>query len=138
LTPSRTIAFAGDHSATFTVAYFDQGNGSFGVQYDDGSSDPYRSASPSIPLNNTNTWKTATVSASDVHVGGKQHSSADFRLRNGSGQVTVHSVVVSITGAWSCTPTSGLTDGQHVLSAKSTDVTGLSATSASVPVTVQA
>jgi hypothetical protein len=190
-----TIAFAGDYAATFTVSYFDQGNGSFAVQYDDGSNDPYRSASPSIPLSNTNTWKKATVSASDVYFGGKQHSSADFRLRNGSGQVTVHSVVVSITGAgvpnapdfpppvaitspasgatvtptptvsgtaepdstvsitadgaalctatasdsgdWSCTPTSGLADGQHVLSAESTDVTGLSATSPSVPVTVQ-
>lgn len=130
-----------------------------------------------------------------MYFGGKQHSSADFRLRNGSGQVSVHSVVVSITGAgvpeapefpppvtitapasgatvtptptvsgtaepdssvsvtadgaalctatasdgggWSCTPTSGMAEGQHVLSAASTDVTGMSPTSASVPVTVQ-
>jgi hypothetical protein len=52
----------------------------------------------SIPLTGTNTWKTATVSASDAYFGGLQHSGADFRLRNGGGQVTVHSVVVKISG----------------------------------------
>ncbi|GIH15563.1 Ig-like domain-containing protein [Rugosimonospora africana] len=93
-----SIAHAGDYAVRFTVSYFDQGNGSFSVQYDDGSSDPYRSTA-GIPLSGSNTWKTATVTASDVFFGGAQHSSADFRLRNGSGQVTVHSAVVSITGA---------------------------------------
>jgi hypothetical protein len=190
-----SIAHAGDYAATFTVSYFDQGNGSFSVQYDDGSSDPYRSASPSIPLSNSNTWKTATVSASDAYFGGAQHSSADFRLRNGSGQVTVHSVVVSITGAgvpnatdfpppvtitsptsgatvtptptvsgssepdatvtvrsdgadlctatasdsgaWTCTPSTGMSAGQHTLVATSTDITATPDTSAPVQVTVQ-
>jgi hypothetical protein len=93
-----SIAHAGDYAATFTVSYFDQGNGSFSVQYDDGTSDPYHSTA-SIPLTGSNTWKTATVSAADAYFGGEQHSNADFRLRNGGGQVTVHSVVVSITGA---------------------------------------
>jgi hypothetical protein len=96
---SDSVAFAGDYSAAFKVEYYDAGNGSFQVQYDDGSSDPYRAASPSIPLANTNTWKTATVTATDAYFGGKQHSAADFRLRNGGGQVTVHSVEVTITGA---------------------------------------
>src|SRR5262249_37270877 len=32
-----SIAFAGDYSATFKVVYYDQGTGSFQVQYDDGS-----------------------------------------------------------------------------------------------------
>jgi hypothetical protein len=91
------IAHAGDYTAKFTVSYYDQGNGSFSVQYDDGSGDPYRSTA-SIPLSGSNTWKTATVSASGAYFGGAQHSSADFRLRNGGGQVTVHSVVVSISG----------------------------------------
>jgi hypothetical protein len=93
-----SVAFAGDYSATFTVAYYDQGSGSFQVQYDDGSSNPYRAATPDIPLTGTNTWKIATVTATDVYFGGQQHSAADFRVRNGSGQVTVHSVVVTITG----------------------------------------
>jgi hypothetical protein len=190
-----SIAHAGDYAATFTISYFDQGNGSFAVHYDDGSSDPYRSTA-SIPLSNSNTWKTATVSASDAYFGGQEHSAADFRLRNGSGQVTVHSVVVSITGAgvpnvtdfpppvtttspaagatvgptptvsgtsepdatvtaradgtaictatasdsgaWSCSPSTGLASGQHTLDATSTDVTGKSASSAPVQVTVQA
>jgi hypothetical protein len=91
------IAHAGDYAAKFTVSYYDQGNGSFSVQYDDGSGDPYRSTA-SIPLIGSNTWKTATVSAADAYFGGAQHSSAEFRLRNGGGHVTVHSVVVSISG----------------------------------------
>ncbi|MCW2882146.1 MAG: hypothetical protein JWQ95_6246 [Sphaerisporangium sp.] len=92
-----SIAHAGYYSATFTISYYDQGSGSFAVHYDNGTSDPYKSTS-SIPLTGTNTWKTATVSASDAYFGGMQHSGADFRLRNGGGQVTVHSVVVKISG----------------------------------------
>ncbi|WP_377272914.1 Ig-like domain-containing protein [Peterkaempfera sp. SMS 1(5)a] len=92
-----SVAHAGYYSATFTIAYYDQGNGSFAVHYDNGTSDPYKSTA-SIPLTGTNTWKTATVSASDAYFGGQQHSAADFRLRNGGGQVTVHSVVVKISG----------------------------------------
>jgi hypothetical protein len=92
-----TIAHAGSYTATFTVSYYDQGTGSFSVQYDNGSSDPYKSTA-GIALTGTNTWKTATVSASDAYFGGQQHSGADFRLRNGGGQVTVHSVAVTISG----------------------------------------
>ncbi|WP_405579201.1 Ig-like domain-containing protein [Streptomyces sp. NBC_01190] len=92
-----TIAHAGFYTAAFTVSYFDQGAGSFAVHYDNGGSDPYKSTS-SIQLTGTDTWKTATVTASDAYFGGQQHSGADFRLRNGGGQVTVHSVTVRISG----------------------------------------
>jgi hypothetical protein len=92
-----TVAHAGYYSAAFTVSYYDQGTGSFAVQYDNGSSDPYRSTA-SIALTGTDTWRTATVSASDAYFGGQQHSGADFRLRNGGGQLTVHSVTVRISG----------------------------------------
>ncbi|MDX6352517.1 MAG: alpha-L-fucosidase 2, partial [Streptomyces sp.] len=92
-----SIAHAGSYAATFTISYYDQGSGSFAVHYDNGGSDPYKSTA-SIPLTGTNTWKTATVSASDAYFGGLQHSGADFRLRNGGGQLSVHSVVVKITG----------------------------------------
>ncbi|MBM9503503.1 Ig-like domain-containing protein [Actinacidiphila acididurans] len=92
-----SIAHAGFYSATWTISYYDTGNGSFAVHYDNGSSDPYKSTQ-SIPLTNTNTWKTATVTASDAYFGGQEHSGADFRLRNGGGQVTVHSVVVKVSG----------------------------------------
>jgi hypothetical protein len=95
---SDSVADAGDYSATFKVQYLDAGTGSFQVQYDDGSSDPYRAATPSISLTNTGTWKTATVTAADAYFGDKQNGGADFRLRNGGGQVTVHSVAVTITG----------------------------------------
>jgi Bacterial Ig-like domain len=93
-----SIAYAGDYSATFKVLYYDQGTGSFQVQYDNGTSNPYEAATPNIPLTGTGTWKTATVTATDAYFGGLQHSAADFRLRNGSGQVTVHSVEVTISG----------------------------------------
>jgi len=92
-----TVAHAGDYAATFTISYYDQGTGSFAVHYDDGTSDPYKSTA-SIPLTGSNTWKTATVTAADAYFGGQEHSGADFRLRNGGGQVTVHSVSVKITG----------------------------------------
>ncbi|WP_055585947.1 Ig-like domain-containing protein [Streptacidiphilus griseoplanus] len=92
-----SVAHAGYYSATFTVSYYDKGTGSFAVHYDNGSSDPYKSTA-SIALTGTNTWRTATVSAPDAYFGGQQHSGADFRLRNGAGQVTVHSVVVRISG----------------------------------------
>jgi Bacterial Ig-like domain/Domain of unknown function (DUF5703) len=92
-----SVAHAGFYSASFTVSYFDQGTGSFAVHYDDGTSDPYKSTA-SIPLTGTDTWKTATVTAPDAYFGGQEHSGADFRLRNGGGQVTVHSVAVKISG----------------------------------------
>ncbi|SHM11119.1 Ig-like domain-containing protein [Actinacidiphila paucisporea] len=92
-----SVAHAGYYSATFTVSYYDQGTGSFSVQYDNGSSDPYKSTA-GIPLTGSNTWKTATVTATDAYFGGQQHSAADFRLRNGGGQVTVHSVAVKVSG----------------------------------------
>ena len=92
-----SVAHAGDYAASFTVSYYDQGTGSFSVQYDDGSSDPYHGTS-SINLTNTNTWKKATVTATDAYFGGAEHSSADFRLRNGNGQLVIHSVAIQISG----------------------------------------
>jgi hypothetical protein len=68
------------------------------VQYDNGTSNPYEAATPSIQLTGTNTWKTATVTGTDAYFGNLQNGGADFRLRNGDGQVTVHSVAVTISG----------------------------------------
>ncbi|HTU73967.1 MAG TPA: Ig-like domain-containing protein [Trebonia sp.] len=93
-----SVAYAGDYSATFKVQYYDSGTGSFQVQYDDGTSNPYKAATPNIQLTNTDTWKTATVTGTDAYFGNKQNGGADFRLRNGGGQVTVHSVAVAISG----------------------------------------
>jgi Bacterial Ig-like domain len=190
-----SIAFAGDYTATFTISYYDQGTGSFQVQYDNGTGNPYEGANPSIPLTGTDTWKTATVTASDAYFGGLQHSAADFRLRNGGGQVTVHSVVVQISGdgvanvddfpppvsvtapaagdtvtptptitgtsepdaavtvsaggttvcsatasdsgTWSCTPSTGLGNGQQTLTATATDLTSAPVTSPPVEIIVQ-
>jgi hypothetical protein len=93
-----SVADAGDYSATFKVEYYDSGTGSFQVQYDNGTSNPYAAATPNIQLTNTDTWKTATVTGTDAYFGDAQNGGADFRLRNGSGQVTVHSVAVTISG----------------------------------------
>jgi hypothetical protein len=93
-----SVADAGDYSATFKVEYYDSGTGSFQVQYDNGTSNPYAAATPNIQLTNTGTWKTATVTGTDAYFGDAQNGGADFRLRNGSGQVTVHSVAVTISG----------------------------------------
>ncbi|WP_392755381.1 hypothetical protein [Streptomyces sp. LN590] len=57
-----SIAHAGFYTATFTLSYYDQGTGSFSVQYDNGGSDPYKSTA-GIALTGSNTWKTATVTA---------------------------------------------------------------------------
>jgi hypothetical protein len=95
-----SIADAGNYTAKVTVSYYDTGTGSFQIQYDNGdSSNPYATATPSIPLTGTNTWKTATVPIANAYFGDGQHSGADFRLRNGNGQITVHSVTVTVTGA---------------------------------------
>jgi len=94
------MAHGGDYTAGFTVSYYDLGTGSFNVQYDDGTSDPYKGSS-SITLKDTKTWKTATVSSvvnSNAVFGGKQNGGNDFRLRNGNGQITIHSVVVKVSG----------------------------------------
>ncbi|MCA1218516.1 Ig-like domain-containing protein [Streptomyces sp. 8L] len=93
-----SVAHAGYYTAAFTVSYYDHGTGSFAVQYDDGSDDPYEAA-PSIPLTGTDAWKTATVNVPDASFGGGQHSAPHFRIRNGGGQVTVHSVAVRVGGA---------------------------------------
>ena len=94
----NSVAYEGDYSATFTVQYYDSGTGSFQVQYDNGTSNPYQAATPNIPLTNTDTWKTATVTGTGAYFGNLQNGGADFRLRNGGGQVTVHSVEVKISG----------------------------------------
>ena len=94
----NSVAYQGDYSASWTIEYYDTGTGSFQVQYDNGSSDPYMAATPNIPLTNTGTWKTVTVTGTGAYFGNQQNGGADFRLRNGSGQLTVHSVAVKISG----------------------------------------
>ena len=42
--------------------------------------------------------QTATVTGTDAYFGNLQNGGADFRLRNGGGQLTVHSVEVKISG----------------------------------------
>jgi len=191
----KSVAYEGDYTVTFKIQYYDSGTGSFQVQYDDGSSNPYLAATPNIQLTNTDTWKTATVTGSNAYFGGLQNGSADFRLRNGNGQVTVHAVEVTIsgdgvanvvdyppavaisspaagatvsttptisgtsepdaaitvsaggapvctataddTGAWSCIPSTALSDGSTTLTATAIDVLAGQVNSSAVQITVQ-
>lgn len=91
------VAATGSYDAKVTVSYYDSGTGSLSVQYDAGAKDRYHEAG-TIALTGTDTWKTADVTLSGAWFGGQQHSAADFRLRNVSGQLTVHSVAVKISG----------------------------------------
>lgn len=95
---NKPIAYEGYFTATIKVEYYDSGSGSFQVQYDNGTSNPYEAATPSIQLTNTDTWKTATVTATGAYFGHLENGGADFRLRYGDGQLTVHSVMVTIKG----------------------------------------
>jgi hypothetical protein len=64
------------------VVYFDNGTGAITPQYDSTSSE-YTSTTP-ITRTNSNTWKTATWTLSDIRFGNRQNGSADFRLDFGS------------------------------------------------------
>ncbi|HEX6449438.1 MAG TPA: Ig-like domain-containing protein [Trebonia sp.] len=91
-----SVAHAGYFAATWKIQYYDSGSGSFQVQYDNGTSNPYEAGTPNVSLTNTDTWKTATVTANDAYFGNLQNGGADFRLRGSV--VTVHSVEVTIKG----------------------------------------
>lgn len=91
-----TVAHSGGYQATFVVSYYDTGSGTISLHVD-GPSDPYTGAG-TITLHNTNSWQTATMTASGAVFGNGENASADFRLHSGSAHITVHSVQVTVTG----------------------------------------
>jgi hypothetical protein len=92
-----SVAYQGTYAVTWTIDYYDNGTGSMTLQYDDGSTNPYKSAG-NIRMGNTNTWKTATLSGSAAYFGNKENAGADFRLTRSGTAIIVHSLVAKITG----------------------------------------
>jgi hypothetical protein len=79
------IAFAGNYTATFTLEYYDQGTGSFRVQYDStnpqgGDLNGAYTPGPPVQETNTNTWKTFTFTVPDALFANRENNSTDFRI----------------------------------------------------------
>lgn len=71
------------YTATIDVDYFDQGTGTWNVQYDS-TGEPYQ-GSASVTNTNTGTWKTATFTLPDAGFGNRENAGADFRIATGPG-----------------------------------------------------
>jgi hypothetical protein len=91
----RQIAFDGNFTATFDVTYLDSGNHGWQLQYDS-VNQPYTGAITVINQN-TNTWKTMTVTVNDAKFAERQNEQTDFRIASDQ-PVTIHSVQTTITG----------------------------------------
>jgi predicted alpha-1,2-mannosidase len=95
---TNSLVPGGKYHADVQLDYFDQGTGSWSLQYD--SSDPaqkYKSTPP-VTLTNTGTWKTATFTVDDAGFTGRENGSADFRLSSNGGTGTISRVHVAVTG----------------------------------------
>lgn len=99
-----SIAYNGSYTATFTFQYYDQGTGSFELQYDSTNPNggPFSGAYTSgivVQETGTNTWKTVTYTVPDAHFANRENGGADFRLTNVSNDpFTLHSMAVTISG----------------------------------------
>ncbi|SMD26160.1 GH92 family glycosyl hydrolase [Kibdelosporangium aridum] len=91
----RRLAFDGTFTATFDVTYYDSGTHGWQVQYDS-VEHPYKSAI-TVVNQNTNTWKTMTVTVDDAKFAERQNEQTDFRIASDQ-PVTIHSVQTTITG----------------------------------------
>jgi len=73
----------GDYGLEVELEYFDQGNGSFMVEYDstygDGIEDRYRD-SRRVSLMDTGTWKSTVIGLKRARLGGRQNFGADLRI----------------------------------------------------------
>ncbi|NUP35736.1 MAG: hypothetical protein HOY76_01615, partial [Streptomyces sp.] len=93
------VAATGSYDAEVTVSYYDGGTGSLSVQYDAGPKDRYHEAG-TIALTGSGTWKTADVPIEGAWFGGLQAGGGDLRLHSAAGPFSVHSVGLTVTGAW--------------------------------------
>jgi predicted alpha-1,2-mannosidase len=90
------LAAGGTFAATFTIDYYDSGTGAFQVQYDQSGGSAYQSAG-SVQLQNTGTWKTATLTVPDAGFAGRENEQTDFRIASGSSLV-VSALHLSVSG----------------------------------------
>jgi predicted alpha-1,2-mannosidase len=91
------IADSGDFAATVTITYYDQGTGSWQLQYDKYGASAYTSVL-SVTNTGTDTWKTVTATLPDAAMAKAENNQADFRIASGA-PVIVHSAQATITGA---------------------------------------
>jgi predicted alpha-1,2-mannosidase len=93
---NNTIVPGGHYQATVTIDYYDQGSGSWSMQYDS-TSGAYKQ-SPSVAKTGTDTWKTATFTLDDAAFHNGENAGTDFRLANSGDTGTIGRVHVSVTG----------------------------------------
>ncbi len=94
----NTTAFSTRYSATFTVEYYDQGTGSWLLQYESTRPAHGRYApAGTVKLHNSGRWKTVSFSVSDARFAHRENGGNDFRIASRSA-VIVHSVSVRVTG----------------------------------------
>ena len=84
---------------TVEVEYVDGSGGSFGIQYD--SHDPsatldgaYKDYAQRVPLEGTQTWKTARFPLKHARFDARQNAGADFRIATDSPKLLVRRVTV--------------------------------------------
>ncbi len=88
---------------TVEVEYVDGAGGSFGIEYDshdlsatlDGA---YKDSAKRVPLQGTQTWKTASFRLEDARFDGRQNAGADFRIATDAPRLLVRKVTVSRQG----------------------------------------
>jgi hypothetical protein len=95
----NSLVPGGNYHAVVQIDYYDDGTGSWTLQYD--SSDPaqkYKSTPP-VARTNTDTWKTATFTVDDAGFTGRENGAADFRLSSSGGVIgTIARVHVAVSG----------------------------------------
>ncbi|RIJ71056.1 hypothetical protein D1871_15865 [Nakamurella silvestris] len=88
----------GTYDAVINVTYFDQGTGTWNIQYDSRTPNQAYQGSPNFRNTNTNTWKTATFTLANVRFESRQNAGADFRINIGAGGQTIGRVSVATKG----------------------------------------
>jgi hypothetical protein len=105
------VAFDGFYVARVEVQYLDEGTNSFDLQYDSNDCTATLSGAytpgGTVTKTNSGTWKTATFDLPNARFASRENGGSDFRLSAGpgdAGQLTVHSITVTIVEDHSPTP----------------------------------
>jgi predicted alpha-1,2-mannosidase len=96
----NSLVPGGQYDATAYVSYFDQGTGSWSIQYDsygDVSNNAYRD-SARVTNTDTGTWKTATIPLPEAAFGSRENGGSDLRLNIGAGGQVIGRVAFTVTG----------------------------------------
>jgi predicted alpha-1,2-mannosidase len=97
----NSLVPGGQYNATAYISYFDQGTGSWDIQYDsygNVSNNAYRD-SARVTDTNTGTWKTAAIPLPEAAFSSRENGGSDLRLNIGAGGQTIGRVAFTITGS---------------------------------------